>query len=82
MLPLAPGANGQPPSPPTDASSRVTPAADGGVGAGQPGAAGVVEVRAERDVADQRADEGDQVADPPRRGGADGVGDREPVDAG
>jgi hypothetical protein len=26
MLPLAPGANGQPPSPPTEASSRVTPA--------------------------------------------------------
>ncbi len=26
MLPLAPGANGQPPRPPTDASSRVTPA--------------------------------------------------------
>ena len=28
---------------------------DGGVRAGEPGAAGVVEVRAERDVADQRA---------------------------
>ncbi|CNM93275.1 Uncharacterised protein [Mycobacterium tuberculosis] len=26
MLPVAPGANGQPPSPPTEASRRVTPA--------------------------------------------------------
>ena len=82
MLPLAPGANGQPPSPPTEASSRVTPAVHGRVGAGQAGAAGVVEVRAERDVADQRAHPRDQVADAPRGGRADGVGDRQPVDAG
>ena len=81
MLPLAPGANGQPPSPPTEASSRVTPERHRRVRAGQTGAAGVVEVRAQRDVADQRAHVRDQVGDPPRRGGADGVGDREPVDA-
>ena len=51
-----------------------------GVGTGQPGAAGVVEVRPERDVADQRPNLSDQVADPPRRRGADGVRDRQPVD--
>ena len=52
----------------------------GGVCAGEPCAAGVVEVCAERDVGDQRSNLGDQVGHPPRRCGADGVGDREPVD--
>ena len=56
--------------------------AHGRVGAGQTGSAGVVEVRAEWDVADHRAHTRDQIADAPRGGRADGVGDRQPVDIG
>ena len=57
------------------------PGADRGVGAGQAGAAGVVEMSAQRQVADHRAQLCDQRSHPSRGGGADGVGDREPVDA-
>ena len=80
MLPLAPGANGQPPRPPTEASSRVTPEQTAAYALANPAPRVLWKCAPERDVADQRANLGDQVADPPRSGGADGVGDRQPVD--
>ena len=81
MLPLAPGANGQPPRPPTEASSRVIPEQTAAYALASPAPRVLWKCAPERDVADQRANLGDQVADPPRRCGADGVRDRQPVDA-
>ena len=60
----------------------MTPAADGGEGAVQAGAAGVVEVRAEREGADPARPPGRSRPETCRGGRrADGVADSEPVDA-
>ena len=75
MLPVAAGANGQPPMPPTDASITVTRLVDAGV-------ACVVEVDAQGDVPGDVPDRGDAGLDVPWVGDADRVGEGDLVDTG
>ena len=78
-VPVALGAKGQPPSPPTDASSTVAPASSAATAFGVARVPRVVEV-----AADRAAEPGDllrQRADLPRRGDADRVGEDELVRA-
>ena len=65
-LPVAPGAYGQPPSPPTLASNSVTPSSSAVRMLASAGAPGVVEVQQDRHVRLPLADRRHQLADPAR----------------
>ena len=81
-LPDAPGAYGQPPRPPIDASKCVTPRPSAGDDVRERGAARVVEVQADAIGSDARVLERvDEIVDAARRGHAGGVAEREPIGA-
>ena len=81
MLPLAPGANGQPPSPPTDASSRVTPAVTAAYALASPAPRVLWKCAPSGMSPISGRTSATRSVDPAWRRGADGVGDREPVGA-
>ena len=75
-LPPAPGANGDPPSPPVAVSKRVMPRSIAAQGVDERGAARVVQVQPEIGSL-RRVDGVDDLRDATRRGSAGGVGERE-----
>ena len=81
-LPLAPGACGQPPMPPRQASKRVMPNCERCVDVGQAQAARVVEVAAVELVAGHRQAQLEQLPHHRRVGVAHRVGQAHAVDAG
>ena len=81
MLPVAPRCERAPAQPAGRRVQARDARLDRGVRAGQPGAAGVVEVPAQRQFGDHRAQLCDQRPHPAGCRGADGVGDAEPVGA-
>ena len=81
MLPLAPGANGQPPRPPTEASRRLHAGLDRGQRVGLAGAAGVVEVDADVEPGRLGADGVEQGDGAQRRHRADRVAEAELIGA-
>ena len=76
MLPLAPGACGQPPRPPSEASNERMPTSSAATTLARPGAARVVEMGRVEPVADGRPHLAEQAADLGRVGVADRVGKR------
>ena len=76
---FAPGANGHPPSPPTEASSRVTPAVTAAYALASPAPRVLWKCAPSGMSAISGENLGDQVGHAAWRRGADGVGDREPV---
>ena len=81
-LPDAPGAYGQPPSPPIDASKRTTPRSSAASDVRERGAARVVEVQADAIGGDAgRVERVEQIVHAAGRRHAGGVAEREPVGA-
>ena len=75
MLPVAPGANGQPPRPPSEASKVRTPISSPASTLAKPEPARVVQCAGRRAVADFRLDQFVDAADLRRIGHAGGVGE-------
>ena len=82
MLPVARGANGQPPRPPTDASNSRHAVLEPGRGVGVAGVAGVVQVQPDRPAPGGGDRGGQQPADLARHADADRVRQHDLVGAG
>ena len=81
MLPVAPGAKGQPPSPPMDDSNRSIPSSEPGHDVAKADAARVVEVKGDGGLRETVAQVAAERAHEGRGGHPGGVAEADPVEA-